>query len=97
MKCEVKYIEHKIKKDYEALTIKRLIITFMISLTLGCLLTSFLNNFIINCLILIALVIALYVIWIDAVDYCNRRDIKPEVQELSKAGIQNNISPIDEE
>jgi len=82
MKCEIKYIKHNVKREYKELSIKDITSVIIIPSIVGCILGLFLNTFIIDCLILIALMLFLYVIWDDAVNYCNNRDLITELQEI---------------
>lgn len=79
MKCEIKYIENNLRKDYRKLTVKGLLIVAIVSFTGSFILSMFLESFIINLLLLLFSVLLLCVMWGDAVDYCKRKEQNHEM------------------
>ena len=70
MKCEIKYIENNIKKDFKRITVKGILSTIIISGTVGFLFGCFLSLKAIYVLMLIIFLIVSIAVWTDAVSYC---------------------------
>ena len=78
MKCEIKYIESKVKEDYKTITIRGILIVALISFTMAFVLSLFLSEFTIYILLALLFILVLYVMWEDAVLYCRNRKIVNE-------------------
>lgn len=73
MKCEIKYIGNKCKKDCKGITIKGLLVTALISGVISFVLTYFLGRFTVISLLIIVFILISICIWKDAIDYCENR------------------------
>jgi len=86
MKCEIKYIGDKCKKDYKEITNKGLLITALISGIISFLLTYFLGMFIVILLLVIIFVLISFCIWKDAINYCeDRRELLSNTRIINKS------------
>jgi len=81
MKCEIKYIENNIRRDYRRITVKGLLIVAIVSFTGSFILSMFLKDFIIYLLLLFFFLLLLCVVWGDAVDYCKNRNTNIQKQQ----------------
>ena len=75
MKCEIKYIEHKAKKDYKAFTVGGFITVILISIAVSFALSLFLDSTAVNYLLVLSFALLMCCMWKDAVDYCKNRKI----------------------
>ena len=78
MKCEIKYIESKLKEEYKSLTIKGILLVIIISSVAGFAASFFLEESTIYIILALFLMILVYVTWEDAVLYCRNRKITNE-------------------
>lgn len=78
MKCEIKYIERKVKEDYKTITIRGILIVAIISFTMAFVLSLFLSDFTTYLLLALFFILISYVVWKDAVIYCKNRKIMNE-------------------
>ena len=74
MKCEIKYIENNIKKDFKRITVKGILFTIIISGTLGFLFGCFFSQNAIYVFVMIIFSMVFIAVWTDAVSYC--KDLK---------------------
>ena len=74
MKCEMRYIKQKVKEDYETITIKGMLGVASISFVVSFALSFFLAESAIYLLLMLFLMIGLYAVWKDAMNYCKNRN-----------------------
>ena len=74
MKCEMRYIKQKVKEDYKTVTIKGMLGIALFSFVVSFALSFFLSESAIYLLLMLFLMIVLYAVWKEAVNYCKNRN-----------------------
>lgn len=78
MKCEIKYIKHKLKEEYEILTVKGILLVIVISSIMGFVASFFLEESTLYIILVLFFMILIYLVCEDAVLYCRNRKIENE-------------------
>ena len=78
MKCELRYIEYKLKEEYKALTIEGILLVIVISSVMGFVASFFLEESTLYIILAMFTTFLIYLVCEDAISYCRNRKIENE-------------------